>query len=266
MLDQVNTTGTVFLGLTVGCAQCHSHKFDPLSQREYYGLYAFFDSAGISDFELASPAEKAARDAAQAKVDALKKARNRLRGDAQRDARRLGSGFERRGAGPIARAGSIGAFDDHARAFDRSDCPARGGPGRSSILEHQAMSREIDERAKEVPRLAVDLGHAGRAARNAIIRARQPRAARGCRQAGRAGIFASAAENRSAHADRSGPLAGGARKSARCAGHDQSDLAALFRFGTGRAVQRFRRADPARPCIRRSWIGWPPSLWPARGA
>ena len=33
VLDQVNTTGTVFLGLTVGCAQCHSHKFDPLTQR-----------------------------------------------------------------------------------------------------------------------------------------------------------------------------------------------------------------------------------------
>lgn len=44
-VDRVNTTGTVFLGLSVGCAQCHDHKFDPLSQREYYQLFAFFNNA-----------------------------------------------------------------------------------------------------------------------------------------------------------------------------------------------------------------------------
>jgi len=44
VMDRVNTFGTVFLGLTVGCAQCHDHKFDPISQREYYQLYAFFNS------------------------------------------------------------------------------------------------------------------------------------------------------------------------------------------------------------------------------
>lgn len=44
-VDRVNTTGTVFLGLSVGCAQCHDHKYDPLSQREYYQLFAFFNNA-----------------------------------------------------------------------------------------------------------------------------------------------------------------------------------------------------------------------------
>src|SRR6185436_13429889 len=43
VLDRVNTTGTAFLGLTIGCAQCHDHKFDPITQREYYELYAFFN-------------------------------------------------------------------------------------------------------------------------------------------------------------------------------------------------------------------------------
>jgi hypothetical protein len=42
--DRVDTTSTVLLGLTIGCARCHDHKYDPIKQRDYYGLYAYFDS------------------------------------------------------------------------------------------------------------------------------------------------------------------------------------------------------------------------------
>src|SRR5207249_7901412 len=42
IVDRVNTTGMVWLGLTVNCCQCHDHKFDPLTQKDFYRFYAFF--------------------------------------------------------------------------------------------------------------------------------------------------------------------------------------------------------------------------------
>jgi hypothetical protein len=44
VIDRVNTVGTTWLGLTLGCTQCHSHKFDPISHADYYSLTAFFNS------------------------------------------------------------------------------------------------------------------------------------------------------------------------------------------------------------------------------
>src|SRR5438094_985575 len=44
LVDRVNTTATVWLGTTLGCAQCHNHKFDPFPQKDYYRMMAFFDS------------------------------------------------------------------------------------------------------------------------------------------------------------------------------------------------------------------------------
>ena len=48
VVDRVSTTGTVWMGLTVGCARCHDHKFDPLKQKEFYQLFAYFNSIAES--------------------------------------------------------------------------------------------------------------------------------------------------------------------------------------------------------------------------
>ena len=52
MTDRVATTGTTWLGLTLGCAQCHSHKYDPVSHTEYYGFMAFLNNADEPDLEI----------------------------------------------------------------------------------------------------------------------------------------------------------------------------------------------------------------------
>ena len=57
--DRVNTFGTAMLGLTLECARCHDHKFDPITQRDYFSLFAFFnniDESGLySHYTNATP-------------------------------------------------------------------------------------------------------------------------------------------------------------------------------------------------------------------
>jgi hypothetical protein len=52
VVDRINTTGATWLGLTVGCAQCHTHKFDPITQNEYYRLMAFLNNADEPEMEV----------------------------------------------------------------------------------------------------------------------------------------------------------------------------------------------------------------------
>ena len=84
LVDRVNTTATVWLGTTLACAQCHNHKYDPFTQRDYFRFLAFFANGdfesrtfgdGTRYFEptldLATPDQEAARKELQVRVDQL---------------------------------------------------------------------------------------------------------------------------------------------------------------------------------------------------
>ena len=60
-VDRVNTTGSAWLGLTVACAQCHSHKYDPLTQDEYYRVFAFLNDTHEADIAAYTPDEQQRR-------------------------------------------------------------------------------------------------------------------------------------------------------------------------------------------------------------
>jgi len=84
MVDRVNTTAAVWLGSTLGCAQCHNHKYDPFTQKEYYKFLAFFDSADYTvrgadhterfvepQLDLPTPEQAAKRGKLQKEIDGL---------------------------------------------------------------------------------------------------------------------------------------------------------------------------------------------------
>ena len=76
VMDRVETTATVWMGATVGCARCHDHKFDPFTQREYYQLYSYFnnisENGGIRGGQIA-PVIEVTGDDDKAKLEALRK-------------------------------------------------------------------------------------------------------------------------------------------------------------------------------------------------
>ncbi|WP_435007851.1 DUF1553 domain-containing protein [Tundrisphaera lichenicola] len=120
VVDRVNTAGTAFLGLTFECTRCHDHKFDPLTQRDYYSLFSMFqniDESGQTSYFTRStpvPAMLLSDEATDAKLEDLER---RIESK-EEEIRRLRDGelaaFERwlsdRGAEPPPTTGLVGSF------------------------------------------------------------------------------------------------------------------------------------------------------------
>ncbi len=77
--DRVNTTGAVLLGLTLECARCHDHKYDPISQREYYQLFAFFNDCDEPTLELPTPEQARKKKRLQQEIAACRRQIEQLR-------------------------------------------------------------------------------------------------------------------------------------------------------------------------------------------
>lgn len=76
--DMINTTGMTFMGLTTGCARCHDHKFDPISQRDYYAMQAVFSGVKHGDRVLSSPQYKENQKKAKETKEKRNKVKNQL--------------------------------------------------------------------------------------------------------------------------------------------------------------------------------------------
>jgi mono/diheme cytochrome c family protein len=71
MTDRMAVTGTVWLGLTTACAQCHTHKYDPITQRDYYRMMACINNANEIEVDVPDPTIRRRREEIQAKIDNL---------------------------------------------------------------------------------------------------------------------------------------------------------------------------------------------------
>jgi hypothetical protein len=96
--DRVDTLTRGFLGVTVSCARCHDHKFDPIPTRDYYSLAGIYMGTNLSDAPLATPAEVQAYRDAQAK---FKQTEDKMK-KAQADAKAAGKGFFTQTANAVA--------------------------------------------------------------------------------------------------------------------------------------------------------------------
>ncbi len=152
--DRANVTAQVWMGLTLGCAQCHTHKFDPITHREYYGFYAFFNQTEDNDqpderptLPLLRPDEEARREALRTEIAALEErhAADDAEYLAERDAWTVAAArpvaWE-----PVPVEAALSAVADGARLDREPDGTLRAQPGGAG-RDHYMVQVRIDDPA-----------------------------------------------------------------------------------------------------------------------
>jgi len=174
VMDRTETTGTVWLGLTVGCARCHDHKFDPITQRGYYELYAFFNNTseegkaagggrtgGIPPvIDFATESERKAQDSLDKKVRDAAAAVNKVEVDL----------FPRDGKLPAGASSKAAGLSGNVLAALNTPAQSRGAdalremvlyfkdrepPYGKLLAAHKAAVDERDRTAARLPRVMV---------------------------------------------------------------------------------------------------------------
>lgn len=188
VFDRVGTTGTVWLGLTIGCAQCHDHKFDPIEQKEFYQLFAFLNDQDEPTIKTYAPdldvaAVTAERHAAEGQLKQFFKQhadelsawekslgevqRSKLNGEAQKslkvatEKRRFSQTLSLFRVSPLAGAQ---AFAEASRIYDQrsktlNDAPTtmvlreRSEPRKSTIFVKGDFTRPAEEVSPGTPKI-----------------------------------------------------------------------------------------------------------------
>ena len=168
----IGTTSRAFLGLTVACARCHDHKFDPISQMDYYRMMAIFFPFIDYDYPLAPPAEAAAYAAKKSEIDAQDSGAH-ARGPAHRRSLHRSSLSEKAGdvsggradrgahAGGTAHsgaevAGGADAVDpQHRRAPDHAERRRSRGARETASARSRRCDRSFRRRCRSRPASAM---------------------------------------------------------------------------------------------------------------
>lgn len=161
VMDRVNTVGTAFLGLTLACARCHTHKYDPIEQREYFRMLAFLNNDDEPSIVVPDPGYEARRAEADAALDALK---------AKRDAFLAGATESRKAWEAGLSLAFVQGLDEAERAAlttpwdQRSDEQTAKALAvfRKNYAEAKAQDTAVDEAQKALPKAATTMVVAAR--------------------------------------------------------------------------------------------------------
>lgn len=135
--EMIRATGEAFLGLTIGCARCHNHKFDPITQRDYYSLYATFAGVRHGQVPLGSPQQQSER---QQKIAPL----NQRKAELEQALQQTEEAIVARGRSHLA---------DHAKQWTRPVVDPTGTedsfePIRAKFVKLTCESSDVNPRSK----------------------------------------------------------------------------------------------------------------------